>query len=492
MRRRPPPIAKPRHICDSSKLDLAIFEESGAFLIFDIQSCILMQGDALVRDILTLASSTPPEHLPAVLSRRYPGKRVREAFRELEFCVEHGLLHAKRSSDRNEDFSGRVDEELPLNLLSLDISGSCNLACSYCFEKQDKTRVKRMMTGDVGRAAVDWFLEHSGDLPSVTIRFFGGEPLLNLSGMEYVASYATASARRIEKEVRFVLSTNGTLLSRQACEFIGRYRVGTCISVDGPKGHHDAYRCSRSGRGSFAQVARGVRNLLAMKPISIWAQGVVTRRSYGDLKTLARFFREMGFTGVYLGLVDGNGRSADYSLSAEDLRRLHADYVSVLESCMVEAQPCRFDLSGHEKILRRLYEGERAFYGCPTYAGVCMFHVDPEGTVYPCYRLRSSKDLVGYVAEGIREDRLRRTQKSFLAENVLQNRCRRCWARFLCGGMCPARERRQAPEPDSCPLCERMELNLRLYARLWAKHRPLLDSSFGASSDWAEAGRMPD
>jgi radical SAM protein with 4Fe4S-binding SPASM domain len=188
----------------------------------------------------------------------------------------------------------------------------------------------------------------------------------------------------------------------------------------------------------------------------------------------------MGFDGVYVGLVDSSPDDS-YSLPDEYLKTLFGDYVNVIESCMAEAQPCRFNLSGHDKILRRLYKGEPAYYACATYAGIRMFHVDPAGDIYPCYRLVTQEDRLGNVTGGIPTSQADRIRKAFLDNNVCENECRTCWARHLCGGLCPARSRRGPGFALHCTLRERMALNLALYIRLWRRHRPLLDALYGAA-----------
>ena len=54
------------------------------------------------------------------------------------------------------------------------------------------------MSSEVGKKAVDFLVENSGNLRNVEIDFFGGEPLLAMETVKEVVSYA----KTLEKEYR--------------------------------------------------------------------------------------------------------------------------------------------------------------------------------------------------------------------------------------------------------------------------------------------------
>ena len=462
-----------------SPVDVYTLEFDGEFFLFDVQSCTLIAADRIARDILKLSAIHTERQILDVLGNRYRRVEIAEAFQELERLIKRGFLHRCDGAPRHRlpDFDEIL--HLPTWLLSLGLTATCNMSCSYCFEKQDPRSVVKRMSPKVATQAFDWLLERSGAVERLYIRFFGGEPLLNFTAMEFAASYAGAKAHERHKDVAFLLNTNGTLFDERIVEFIRKYRVGVCISIDGPDRLHDIHRRFKNGHNSFDKVAFGVRKLLKRGVRGVHAQAALTRQTCEGLQEMPHFYRDMGFEGVYVGFVDGS-QDASYRLSEEYLKALYGDYVNILEACMKEAQPCRFDLFGHDQILRRLYRGEPAYYGCPTHAGISMVHVNPTGDLYPCYRLLKAEDCLGNVTSETPTVQANQIRKRFADDNVDENECSNCWARHLCGGLCPAQSPETTKGTGQCNLRDRLALNLALYIRLWRKHRPLLDALYGA------------
>ena len=60
------------------------------------------------------------------------------------------------------------------------LSEQCNLACKYCFAEEGEYHGRReLMTPEVGRRALDFLVENSGNRRNLEVDFFGGEPLMN-------------------------------------------------------------------------------------------------------------------------------------------------------------------------------------------------------------------------------------------------------------------------------------------------------------------------
>ncbi|MDR1643962.1 MAG: 4Fe-4S cluster-binding domain-containing protein, partial [Clostridiales bacterium] len=63
--------------------------------------------------------------------------------------------------------------------LTLNVSNMCNMACRYCYaEGGTYHSPKRLMSKETARLAVDFFMRQRGKITD--IKFFGGEPLLNV------------------------------------------------------------------------------------------------------------------------------------------------------------------------------------------------------------------------------------------------------------------------------------------------------------------------
>jgi radical SAM protein with 4Fe4S-binding SPASM domain len=132
---------------------------------------------------------------------------------------------------------------------------ACNLRCLHCYldaERQgrqpDEGRAseEELTTGEAKR-----MLDDLARFGVPVILFSGGEPLLRPDLME-LGEYA------IERGLRAVISTNGTLLNPALAKRIkeaGFSYVG--VSLDGTEETNDRFR---GERGAFAAALRGIRN----------------------------------------------------------------------------------------------------------------------------------------------------------------------------------------------------------------------------------------
>ena len=153
----------------------------------------------------------------------------------------------------------------PFSLLVKPAGAACNLACDYCFYLDKAALCKdapRIMPADVLERMVASYLALPFDAFSIV--FQGGEPLL--AGLDFFRSAADAVRRHTRKEttVHLAVQTNATLMTPDAAKFFADEGWLVGVSVDGPQDIHDAHRRTPSGNGSYADVMRGIANLLAV------------------------------------------------------------------------------------------------------------------------------------------------------------------------------------------------------------------------------------
>jgi uncharacterized protein len=129
------------------------------------------------------------------------------------------------------------------------------------------------MTADTLTTAADRIAEHARThrLPALRVIFHGGEPLL--AGAEFIEHAATTirAATAPETDVDFRLTTNGVLLNEELLALLRQHRIQVGVSVDGGRAAHDRERRFANGRGSYQQVARGLRMLAEDRNRAIYA-----------------------------------------------------------------------------------------------------------------------------------------------------------------------------------------------------------------------------
>jgi uncharacterized protein len=100
-------------------------------------------------------------------------------------------------------------------------------------------------------------------LPRIGVVAHGGEPLL--AGPEFFAFLATTLRAALPSgtHVDLYTQTNGTLLDDEILDVLAEHDVRIGVSLDGDPETHDAGRFHSSGRGSHADVERGLELLRA-------------------------------------------------------------------------------------------------------------------------------------------------------------------------------------------------------------------------------------
>ena len=138
---------------------------------------------------------------------------------------------------------------------SILVTEDCNLACTYCFELEGRT--KETMTPEVAKRTIDYLIEGAKKNGSgvVNITLFGGEPLMAPDICELLLDYGYERCQ--EENIRFGagIITNGTLMNDQIYNFFKKYikliGFNTQISVDGTQDLHDFYRVTKNGNLVF-------------------------------------------------------------------------------------------------------------------------------------------------------------------------------------------------------------------------------------------------
>ncbi|MBM7439387.1 FxsB family cyclophane-forming radical SAM/SPASM peptide maturase [Streptomyces sp. HB132] len=156
---------------------------------------------------------------------------------------------------------------VPFRQFVVKVHSRCNIACDYCYmyEAVDQSwRAQPMvMSTETIAALAKRVAEHVREhtLESVGFVLHGGEPLL--AGRDTLENVVKTVRAAVPAEVRFSMQTNGVLLTEANLDLLTKHRVGIGVSLDGGQAHHDRHRRFANGRGSYAEVARGLRALTA-------------------------------------------------------------------------------------------------------------------------------------------------------------------------------------------------------------------------------------
>jgi uncharacterized protein len=143
----------------------------------------------------------------------------------------------------------------------LHLTDRCNLRCSYCY----LPHVREDMSLEIGRAAIDAVFRSAlaNSFKQVKLKYAGGEPLLQLSLILELHSYAEELAAMHGVILDEVVLSNGTLLTDRIAKTFKSLGIHVMISLDGLGAYHDSHRPYAGGRGTFNDVSEAVDVALA-------------------------------------------------------------------------------------------------------------------------------------------------------------------------------------------------------------------------------------
>lgn len=320
--------------------------------------------------------------------------------------------------------------------LCLHVAHTCNLDCEYCFASQGKYHGERaLMSFEVGKRALDFLVENSGDRHNLEVDFFGGEPLMNWQVVKDLAAYARSIEQQHDKYFRFTLTTNGMLVDDDVIEFSNSEMDNVVMSLDGRKEINDHFRKTAGGVGSFdIIVPKFVRFAKARGEKDYYIRGTFTHNNPDFMKDI-EVMLDLGFDRLSMEPVVCPPDSP-YALTEEDKKIVCRQYELLAEK-MIERRragtPFVFyhymlDLEHGPCIYKRLS-------GCGS--GTEYMAVTPTGELYPCHQFVGDKDyLMGDVFNGVTNTAVR---DKFKRCNVYSKpECADCWARLYCSGGCAA------------------------------------------------------
>ena len=198
------------------------------------------------------------------------------------------------------------------------LTGRCNLACDYCYEKKNGTDTDHL-DRPTAQAIVKHILEGPAADPLVCL--FGGEPLLNWQEGEFLIEEIARGAQRSGKRPCFHLTTNGTLMTPEIARTVARHAITVQVSIDGPREQHDRHRKYRDGSGSYEAMLGGVEMLRGASPDARIDGQVVLTPGNVDMAAIAGHLKSIGFRRLSF-LVAGWEDNTGICWTDEDLEAL--------------------------------------------------------------------------------------------------------------------------------------------------------------------------
>ena len=187
---------------------------------------------------------------------------------------------------------------------------TCNLKCRHCYMNSDARKYQDELT----TAEAKKFIDDLADFHVPVLLFSGGEPLIRPDFFE-LAEYAE------KKGVRPTLSTNGTLITREAARRIKDIGVGYVgISLDGLQDVNDEFR---GHEGAFQAAMEGIENCVAVGQ-RVGLRFTINHHNIQELEHIFDFIERENINRVCFYHLVYSGRGSqmmDEDVTAEESRR---------------------------------------------------------------------------------------------------------------------------------------------------------------------------
>ena len=416
------------------------YKLNGYNIVLDTASGSVHTVDEVAYDIIEMYPSHSAEEIVSAMLEKYSHlpdvtrEEVLLCIDDVKALCEAGKLY---SEDKYEKLAYTFkNNSKVVKALCLHVAHTCNLNCSYCFASQGKYQGERaLMSFEVGRRALDFLMENSGDRRNLEVDFFGGEPSLNFDVVKRLVEYARSVEKERGKNFRFTYTTNGVILNDEIIDFVNRECHNVVLSLDGRREVNDRFRRDYAGNGSYDTIVPNFKRLVESRGgRGYYVRGTFTHHNV-DFTNDIFHMADLGFTELSMEPVVCSPDDP-CALTQEDMPLVKEQY-EILAKEMIkrkkEGRPFTFyhymlDLKNGPCIYKRIT-------GCGS--GTEYMAVTPWGELFPCHQfVGDEKYSLGDIWSGVKNTAV---QDEFRTCNAYARpECRDCWARLYCSGGCAA------------------------------------------------------
>jgi radical SAM protein with 4Fe4S-binding SPASM domain len=312
-----------------------------------------------------------------------------------------------------------------------NVTRRCNLRCVHCYADASSGINAGLSTDDCMR-----IVETLAEFDVPLILFSGGEPLLRKDIID-IAEYAK------KNNIKCVLSTNGTLISRDVAEQLKDVFEYVGVSIDGLEGVNDRFR---GVDGAFEKAFKGLLNV-ADTGVLTGIRFTVTRYNVSEVPEIINLLRENDIPRFCLYHLVPSGRAGfEDDITREERRRLVEYLLKEAEKEGTEIMTVDNPADGvftylklkeernsgvdPEKVLEFLsYRGGDS-------SGIRLACIDSEGDVHPNqfwwdYNLGNVLKM-GFDKIWLGEDKLLQMLRN--KTRYLEGKCGVCRYKEICGG----------------------------------------------------------
>lgn len=180
------------------------------------------------------------------------------------------------------------DEELGLIILT---TRNCNFNCIYCYESHNTNKLTKSTAIQLIKSVEDYHKKHPL-LKSISVEWFGGEPLLEKEIIYYISDALISYCSNNGILYSASITTNGYLLDEKTQFALLKRNVSVFqITIDGSKDIHNRNRPLKNGGGTWDVIVKNLEDL--KKNDARYCVRLRTNYSYDTYLTIDDYLTEM-------------------------------------------------------------------------------------------------------------------------------------------------------------------------------------------------------
>ena len=194
----------------------------------------------------------------------------------LSTLAEHGFIANSREAERQalEQFFRGVRESTEQLRVTVLTTLQCNFACDYCLQGDhgDYNKTAAKMSVETAVRVAEWSERRLEAVrpESFSLTFFGGEPLLNMPVIYYLAERLWHACEQRGVRMMINIITNGLLLTPDIVDRLKPFGLnGVKITLDGDRDMHDLMRPLRGGQRTFDKIVQNIKLIAGKCNIAI-------------------------------------------------------------------------------------------------------------------------------------------------------------------------------------------------------------------------------
>lgn len=336
-------------------------------------------------------------------------------------------------SNRLIDYLGRIEEtafSIPKESQAIDtqnrlviiLSQLCNMACTYCFAKNDRSSLSLNET--LVLRAIDYIFEQG-----VAVKVFtfigGGEPFVTWPLLSSCIEHISAKSKETGNDYSIRIITNGSLINNDIAKFLSKYHISISLSFEVLSDIQDLQRPIQSRiTSSYDAVCKGI-DFLRQYHIPFGFRSTITNINVTRMPEMVKYCLDHfpDVKRLHFEPVTAEGIEQDY---------YHKYVKGFIDAFSIGVARDIFVtnsfINSYFKIKNRFCKGE-----------LCL---TPTGDFVVCHRHSSENDnlfakfTIGHIDRQSMSIDLSHIKSVSTIWNEKDKRCEKCIAKWHCAGKC--------------------------------------------------------